>query len=354
MTVGSCFVFRALIVGAATILAGANGARARDFTYAGWGGGLQDAQREAFLKPMAEATKKPVKEDVYLGGTAKFEAMKASKDVVWDVVNVEADVLQRGCDDGTFLKLDYAKVGTAKDAFIPGAAADCGIGSYTWAFALAYDASTTKEAPQTLADFWNIAKWPGRRGLRKGPLFNMELALLADGVAPEDVYKTLATPEGRDRAFKKLDQIKSQVVWWEAPAQTAELLSAGTVAMIIAPNARISAAVKAGKDFKMVFKPGMIGIDYWVVVNGSPEVDAAYTFLKIATAPKAQADFSNSFAYGPTVKAATPLLAKDAAELLPVGDTVSGALNLSSSEANSFWADNADELNERWNAWLAR
>ncbi len=29
---------------------------------------------------------------------------------------------------------------------------------------------------------------------------------MADGVAPQDVYKTLATPAGVDRAFKKLDR----------------------------------------------------------------------------------------------------------------------------------------------------
>lgn len=343
---------RGVIVGCALLAAG--GAAARDFTYAGWGGGLQEAQREAYLKPFAEKTKEPFKEDVYLGGMAKFEAMKASKDVIWDVVNVESGVLQRGCDEGTFLKMDYGRLGAAKNAFAKGAASDCGVGSYTWAFALAYDANVIKDAPRTLADFWNMTKWPGRRGLRKRPVYNLELALLADGVAPKDVYKLLSTKEGLQRAFKKLDEIKPQVVWWEAPAQTPELLASGSVAMIIAPNARITSAVKAGKNFKMVFNPGMTGTDFWVVVNGSPKIDDAYAFLKIATSPEAQAKFSSSFAYAPTVLAADKLLSPESVSSLPVGEAVAGALDLSSPEATSFWADNADQITEQWNAWLTK
>ncbi len=339
---------------AAAIIFAAGSAAARDFTYAGWGGGLQEAQREAYLKPFAAATKEAFKEDVYLGGMAKFEAMKASKDVVWDVVNVEAGVLQAGCDDGTFLKIDFARVGTPRTGFLPGMATDCGVGSYTYAFALAYDADVLKEAPTSLADFWNTQKWPGRRGLRKGPLYNLELALLAEGVAPKDVYKTLSTDEGVNRAFRKLDAIKSQVVWWEAPAQTPELLGAGTVSMVFAPNARISAAAKTGRNFKMAFKPGMTGTDFWAIVAGSPKVDAAYQFMKIAASPQAQANFSNSFAYSPTVAAAEPLITPAAKAILPIGESVAGALSLSTPEAKGFWADNADRLTERWNAWLAR
>jgi putative spermidine/putrescine transport system substrate-binding protein len=326
---------------------------ARDFTYAGRGGGLQDAQREAFLRVYAKVAGQSFMEDVYSGGMGKFLAMKSTGDVSWDVVNVESDVLQTGCEEGMFLKIDYARLGVPRDRFVKGAAAECGVGSYVYAFVIAYDGGSISHGPRTLADFWNTNKWPGRRGLPKGPLFNLEFALLADGVPSPDVYKTLATEAGIARAFAKLDKIKRQVVWWEAPAQTPGLLDAGTVSMIFAPSARISTAVKAGKKFKLVFEPGMVGIDYWAIINGSPRVEAAYEFLRIGTDPAAQASFSNIFPDAPTIKAADALVSRETRPMLPVGEAT-GALNLSAPEAVAFWVDQADRLNEQWNAWLAR
>ena len=84
-----------------------------------------------------------------------------------------------------------------------------------------------------------MAKYPGKRGLCKGVRGNLEFALIADGVAPADVYKTLATSEGVDRAFRKLDQLKPYIVWWDTGAQAAQILRSGDVLMTTAPAAEI-------------------------------------------------------------------------------------------------------------------
>ena len=61
-------------------------------------------------------------------------------------------------------------------------------------------------AADALADFFDLARFPGPRGLRdSGPKYNLELALIADGVPPWRVYPALATTNGVDRAFAKLD-----------------------------------------------------------------------------------------------------------------------------------------------------
>ena len=52
------------------------------------------------------------------------------------------------------------------------------------------------DKPTTLADFFDTEKFPGKRGLRKSPKANLEMALIADGVAPDEVYATLETDEG--------------------------------------------------------------------------------------------------------------------------------------------------------------
>ena len=81
----------------------------------------------------------------------------------------------------------------------------------------AYHAEHFKERkPETIADFFDLEAFPGRRGMRRVPIVNLEFALMADGVPRDSVYAILDTPEGVSRAFRKLDTIKDQVVWWEA------------------------------------------------------------------------------------------------------------------------------------------
>src|SRR5262249_61180323 len=69
--------------------------------------------------------------------------------------------------------------------------------------------------------------FPGPRALREGAKFNLEMALLADGVAPGDVYKTLESDDGVARALKKLDTLKPGLIWWHAGSEPAKLVANG-------------------------------------------------------------------------------------------------------------------------------
>src|SRR5205823_919921 len=132
--------------------------------------------------------------------------------------------------EGLFEKLDFSKIGDKAD-FVPGSISECGIGIFAWSQAFVYDADKVAGTPGSWADFWNVKKFPGKRGLRRSAKYTLEIALLADGVAPDDVYKLLATRQGVDRAFRKLDQIKADTIWWEAAPQPALFLAANRVVM---------------------------------------------------------------------------------------------------------------------------
>ncbi|MQE66262.1 extracellular solute-binding protein, partial [Vibrio parahaemolyticus] len=115
-----------------------------------------------------------------------------------------ADAL-RLCDEGALETIDLSVLkpgpdgATPEDDFLPGALTDCFVATDVWSMVMAYDDSKFPDAkPSTPADFFDTAKFPGKRTLRKGAKFNLEFALMADGVAPADVYDVLATPEGVD------------------------------------------------------------------------------------------------------------------------------------------------------------
>jgi putative spermidine/putrescine transport system substrate-binding protein len=344
-----CFSLAITAVTAAA-LALADAAQARDLTVVGWGGAYQEAQRKNYFNPYMERTGNKLLDEPYNGEMAKIKAMVEANDVSWDVVQVEAPELVLGCEEGLFEMIDWSKVG-GKDRFIPEAVSDCGVGTIVWSVVLAYDGDKLKDGPKTWADFWNVEKFPGKRALRKGAKFTLEIALLADGVPIGDVYKVLGTKEGVDRAFRKLDQIKSHMQWWEAGAQPPQWLAAGDVVMTSAYNGRISAANKEGRKFKIVWDGQVFALDSWVVVKGSPNVEKAYAFISLASEPETQAALSAQIPYGTTNAKAVAAVDPKVATELPTAPA-----NLKNALANNteFWVENLEDLTQRFNAWVAK
>ncbi len=209
-----------------------------ELTIVSWGGAYQESQRKAYIEPYNKAGN-TAKEEEYSGEIAKMRAMVESKAVTWDVVDVDTQTALTGCAEGFLEKIDWAKLGYDKKNFVGAEFAECAVPTIIYSTVIAYDNVKTPNGPQTIADVFDLAKFPGKRGLQKNPFVNLEWALIADGVPITDVYTVLATPEGVDRAFKKLDTIKSEVVWWEAGAQPPQLLADGQVVMTSAWNGRI-------------------------------------------------------------------------------------------------------------------
>ncbi len=254
--------FAALTLGLGCTLS----AVAADLTTISFGGANKQAQVKAFYEPFEKASGHKVIAGEYNGEMAKVKAMVDTGSVSWNLVEVESPELARGCDEGLFEELDPAQFGPASD-YIDGAIQPCGVGFFVWSTVLAYNADKLKTAPTSWADFWDVQKFPGKRGLRKGAKYTLEFALMADGVAPKEVYKVLATDEGVDRAFKKLDQLKPHIQWWEAGAQPPQYLASGDVVMSSAYNGRI-AAVQGESNLKMVWDGGIYDFDAWAHPQG--------------------------------------------------------------------------------------
>ena len=335
-----------------------------DVTVMSWGGAYGEAQTEAHVKPFAAKTGIVTKMLDSDNPATPIKAMVEAGDVTVDVASVEYADAIRLCDEGLLEPIDIASLPAgadgvpAADDFLPGAVTECGVSTDIWANVYAYDTTTlTGTVPVTAADFFDLAKFPGKRGLKKGAKAVLEFALMGDGVAPADVYAMMGTPEGIDRAFAKLESIKSEVVWWEAGAQPPQLLADGEVVMTTAYNGRIfNAAVNEGKPFAIVWDGQIYENEMYVVPKGSPNKDEAMQFIQYATSTEGLQAQAMQISYGPARKSAnaTEILFKD-------GKTVMGP-NLPTAPANlanalesssAFWVDKDAELNERFNAWLA-
>lgn len=243
---------------------------AEKLTVVSFGGNNRQAQEKAFYKPFTAQTGVAITADDYNGEMAKIKVMADTGKTSWDVVEVESPELIRGCSEGVFEPLDWSRIGNKED-FIPAAVSDCGVGIFIWSTVLTYDPNKLASSPQGWADFWDLKKYPGKRGLRRGAKFTLEFALLADGVDNKDLYTLLGTEEGVKRAFKKLDEIKSSIQWWDSGAQPLQWLIAGDVVMTSAYNGRVTSAQEEGQSFAMQWNGSLYDLDHWAIVKGAPK-----------------------------------------------------------------------------------
>ncbi|MDF5813937.1 extracellular solute-binding protein [Pseudomonas aeruginosa] len=216
---------------------------------------------------------------------------------------------------------------------------------------MAYDSTKLARAPQSWADFWNVREFPGKRGLRKGAKYTLEVALLADGVKAEDLYKVLATPEGVSRAFAKLDQLKPNIQWWGGRRPAAAMAGGRRRGDECGLQRAHRRCAEGGVKLAIVWPGSLYDPEYWAVVKGTPNKALAEKFIAFASQPQTQKVFSEQIPYGPVHKGTLALLPKTVQEALPTAPA-----NLEGARAvdAEFWVDHGEELEQRFNAWAAR
>ena len=367
LTIGKRALQPLLVFACAAITSGAapRPTVAQSLTVVSWGGSYGRAVYEAAIAPFTEATGIRVNVEDYNGGLAQIRAQVEIGNIHWDVVSLETSDAGLACDEGLLEPIDI-------DALLPGAdgtaaakdfvhetQTECGAPFLYASTVYAYNRDHIPgEKPTGMADFFDLEKFPGRRGMRRVPQGNLEFALVADGVPRDAIYATLDTPAGLDRAFAKLETIRDEVVWWEAGAQPQQMLADGEVVMSTAYNGRIfNAQVLENQPFVIVWDAQLLAFGQLGIVAGTPRLDEALRYVAFATSAESLARIARRISYSPTRRSGMPLVTTHAVagiEMEPY---------MPASPANaarairydwSWWVDHQDELNERFSAWLAR
>ncbi len=333
-----------------------------------WGGAYTKSQQKAYSNPFMKNNPgiKIVNDDSSNEAASKLRAQAEAGKVTWDVVDVLPDTAIALCDEGLAIEInpekDLAK-GTdgssAKDDFGDALISPCFIPEIVYSTTIGYRTDKVgKTPPSTIADVFDLKKYPGKRALNKNPTGNLEWALIADGVATADVYKVLKTEEGIKRAFKKLDTIKKEVIWWTKGAQPGQLLADGEVVMASAYNGRLFSAIVENKQpVGMMWDAQLFELDGYIIPKNAPHLKEAMAYVKFATDTKRQADQAKFISYGPARKSSSKLVGKHAElgiDMAPHMPTApANSKNVLYKDIN-FWADHKDELSEKFEAWLAK
>ena len=339
---------------------------AESLTVVSWGGSYARACVEAYHKAFTAETGIEVLLEDYNGGLAQVRAQVDAGAVHWDVVDLEMPDAMLACDEGIIEPIDLdglppgANGSAPKDDYPPDTATDCGPGMLLYSNIYAYSTRHLKgPAPTDIEDFFDLERFPGRRGMRRSPLANLEFALMADGVPTAQVYAVLDTEAGLERAFRKLDSIKDQVVWWEAGAQPPQMLADGEVLLSTAYNGRIfNAQVLEGQPFVIVWDGQVLDVGGALsIVAGTPRLAAAEAFVNFANRPESGANVAKHISYSPTRRSAQPLVGKHLATGIDMAPHLpSDPRNMQRALMSDWrwWSERRDEMNERFSAWLLR
>ena len=308
-------------------------------SFTSFGGVYQEAQRKAWLEPYTELTGVQFTEDEN-SSNATIKAQVESGQVTWDVVDVGNDFGLEANKD-LLEPLDYTIIPRDEMNQDLGVS-DWRVPDITYGVVLGYNTDATKGAvPEGWADFFDTTKIPGKRGVwdySEGGM--LEFALMADGVAPADLY-----PLDLPRATAKLDTIKDDIVFWASGAESQELIGSGEVAMSMIWNGRAWSAKNIDKKpVEIQWNQQIVTADYLVVPKGSPNKDAAMKFIAYTTCAANNGKPSEYIPYGPTNtnSQANPAMAAD--------------LSVSNADTAAYFDDeylvnNFDEIDAAWQAW---
>jgi putative spermidine/putrescine transport system substrate-binding protein len=307
-------------------------------------GAARDAALKYLLKPYADATGTALDTPAFDGSLDAAKTLASAGKL--DLALVDGPALAAGCRAQVFARLDWSGLG--RDRFYGPAASDCGAGAYIGATVLAWDQAKLHATPGW-SDFWDVAKFPGRRGLQRTARHNLEIALMADGVAPGDVYRVLRSSEGVDRAFRKLDQLKPYVEWWDQPGQPGQFLASGKVLMTSGPSSMLPSG---GKTHLGLQWGGCLGeVTSWAVTQGAKHTRGALAAIGIAADAARQAEFARATGLGPATRQGFSLLPEDARAENP---SLPAHLQSCLQMDEAFWLEAGDKLNARFASWLGK
>ncbi|MFN3614920.1 MAG: extracellular solute-binding protein [Rubrimonas sp.] len=343
-----------------------------DLTIVSWGGAYSNSQQRAYHEPYMAANPhvRIINDESSNEAVAKLRAMAEANNLTWDIVDVEGPDSQRLCDEGLAMEIDFdewlapAPDGTpASVDFGPSLINDCFIPQIVFSTTFGYRtdvAAWEGRVPEDLCAVFDLENFPGKRSLERRPKKNLEWALLCDGVAADDLYDVLSTQEGVQQALAKLDTIKSEVIWWSTGAETPQRLADGEAVIGSTYNGRLfSLIVEQNQPVEMLWDWQVFDFDGWIIPTGLPEdkLEEVKKYIYFATDTQRLADQAQFISYGPARASSQPLVSTHAElgiEMAPHMPT--NPANQINYLVNNieWWADNEDEMNTIFQAWLAR
>jgi putative spermidine/putrescine transport system substrate-binding protein len=313
------------------------------------GGTTTEYRENTIFANFTEATGVTTRGDFQAGQTKFFATYEAGADVPWSMIEFGSKAeFNRAVEQGLVMPLDTDIVPV--DRMQDGAYTEYGIEVLRYGWNVVYNTDVYPDpatAPSTVADLFDTEKFPGKRCLFQWPGGTLEFALMADGVAPDDLY-----PLDVDRGFAKLDTVKDDTVWWLTGDESIRYLVDGECDLGMSWSSRVyNAVTKDGHPLAMTWNDSMVSYVYYGVPVGAPNPEAGMALISWWIR-----DLEGQREFVDLAPLPTPIKAldeegypDDLSPWLASGDNVEDSVK----EGVEFWQENLDPILERFNTWVA-
>ena len=317
-------------------------------TVTSWAGPYGHAQQVAQMHPYSAANRV----DVHI---AEWEGNLS--DLKGDVIDFELPKAVEACDRGMLEKIDAATLPAGDDGtaaakdFVPGAIGPCWVGGIVYSQVIIFAPGANK--PTTLADFFDTVKFPGKRALKRGSgKYNLEMALLADGVAPTDIYSTLASDAGMTRALGKLASLGANLTWYDRDSEAPRLIRDGSATFATAPNSQLYDPKGTATPLGVIWDRQLYEMDVFGIPANDPKKDMALDYIRFATGSKALAAMAGWQPFGPARRSSWALVGtnpESGADLKPFLPT--SHFDSAFAVDDGWWRAHGDAVTPAWRNW---
>lgn len=310
-----------------------------EIVWADWGGSTNESINTVFLEPFGEEygvevvstmLADAVQNAMFAGDEGEYDAMMTG---MAEVVLYEDNLLAMPDD-------------VPRGDLVPAEARDYAIMNSFVGYAMGYLPETFEGTqPESWADFWDVETFPGKRAI-PGEYhdYMFEAALLADGVAPDELY-----PLDLDRALAKLDELKPYAVYYTEYPQIQQLLSSGGAAIAFGPTGQYAGLANAGVDVSVSWNGGFVEANPFVVASGAPNPEAVWELARFIADPERQAELARLTTYGPASSEAFEYMTEEEIERLPNAPSHTEAITPDATDR----AENYQLLADTYTGWLA-
>jgi putative spermidine/putrescine transport system substrate-binding protein len=305
------------------------------------GGALNEAYKKGYYETFTAKTGIPIVTAAYTN-IAKLKAMVEAGNVDIDVLNIDAGEAATAELGGLLEPLDWTLAD--RSSVLKGVAHDSYVGSEVAALVLVWN---TKELPKgppekNWSAILDAKKIQGKRGLYKQASQTLEVILLGAGVPGDKLY-----PLDVDRALAEMEKIRSQIVFWDSGAMSAQLITSGEVAVTCAWNGRVQGPKNDGAPIDFTFDGALLTSGAWIIPKGGRNTKWAQQFFAHVMDPVNQATTAKFINYGPVVTAAYDLISPERRKQLPDP-------NVGIWQDYDYWAKNTDKIYAQFNEWMIR
>ncbi|WP_146115203.1 ABC transporter substrate-binding protein [Microbacterium sp. MYb66] len=309
--------------------------------YSGFGGSYEESIRAAVFDPFSEETGIEILYDTDGSNVAKLAETIAAGATTPDLVDTESRTLAQFMAGDLLQPLDMDELDVS-DVASQDTINEYSVPWYQFSRNLFWNADAFPDGgPETWAEVWDVEKYPGTRSFPTYPTGVLEVALLADGVAVDDLY-----PLDIDRAFAKLEEIKPNALFG---GQEDVAIAQGEVVAGLYTLGRIRDIQSGGANIEYSWNGAVVSVQSLTIPKNAANPDQAYEAIQFALEPDQQRAVLDALKYTPSVTTVLDeLTAEERADLPGTPETNEVSFYID----GDWYAENWDEVSARWQEFV--